>query len=85
MMFSVNDSFVCFLFLIVVIFYCHSSAAIMDAILFTAQDMDMTNGDYSFFVYNDMPEDITTPWSAYNLSGSELEYRITASYAVKLV
>jgi hypothetical protein len=57
----------------------------MDEILFTAQDMGMTNGDYVFLVYNDSPADTKTPWSTYKLSGSELEYRKRASYAVKQV
>ena len=57
----------------------------MNQLLFTAQDMGMTNGDYVFFTYALIAADIVNPWLTYNLSGTELDYRIQASYAVKMV
>jgi hypothetical protein len=70
-----------------VVIFCHSSADIQNILLFSAQDMNMTKGDYAFFTFGSIPfPTITEPWlSVTNLTAEEMNYRKTAFYAVKQV
>jgi hypothetical protein len=70
-----------------VVIFCHSSTAVQNTLLFTAQDMNMTNGDYAFFTFGSVPApSIKKPWlSVTNLTADQMNYRKTAFYAVKQV
>lgn len=58
----------------------------MQQFLFTAQDMNLTNGDFALFTYTIAVSSATKiPWSAYNMTGQDANYRRTAFYAVKEV
>jgi hypothetical protein len=59
----------------------------MNTILFAAQDMNMTNGDYAFFTYSQIPlASARKPWTQYpNMTQSQLNRRKEISYVVKQV
>jgi len=66
---------------------CHSAVAIMQRFLFRAQDLDMTNGDYAFFTFTSLYAASATeqPWSRYDLTGEDVQYRLQAFYSLKQV
>jgi hypothetical protein len=70
-----------------VVIVCHSSSDVQNTLLFTAQDMNMTNGDYAFFTFGGFPSpQIMKPWLlSANLTLDQLNYRKAAFYAVKQV
>jgi hypothetical protein len=61
--------------------------SVMQQLLFAAQDANMTNNDYAWFTFY-APTNVTstvTPWTAFNMSGQDADYRKQAFYAVKQV
>jgi len=60
----------------------------MNTLLFTAQDMNMTNGDYAFFTFIAIPpiSQLMNPSTFFDpMSADQLSYRLQALYAVKQV
>jgi len=69
-----------------VVAYCHQSELIMTRFLYRAQDHNMTNGDFAFFMFYSHPTSyIVKPWNYYVDDPSDLSRRRTAYYAVKEV
>jgi hypothetical protein len=70
-----------------VVIFCHSSFDVANSLIFTAQDMNMTNGDYAFFTWGAVPFPwITEPWLMFtNVTAEKMNYRKQAMYAVKQV
>jgi len=70
-----------------VVILCHTDHDVVAGILRKAQDLDMMNGDYIWFIYTDFVSDSELkPWTMSNaFQGSDFQYRLTAFYAVKLV
>ena len=65
---------------------CHTTASVIGQFLFAAQDADMTSGDYAFFTFTEtVTEEFTQPWTACNLTGQNLTYRLQAFYSLKQV
>jgi len=55
--------------------------------LFRAQDKNMTNGDYLFFIFSSLYSATPTeqPWVAYDFTNEDFERRVKVFYAVKQV
>ena len=70
----------------IVVFVCHTTLSVIGQFLFAAQDADMTSGDYAFFTFTEtVTEEFTQPWTACNLTGQNLTYRLQAFYSLKQV
>jgi hypothetical protein len=58
----------------------------MTTLLFTAQDMNMTNGDYAFFTFGLLPyQSSLALWNKRNMTANERAYRMNAFYVFKQV
>lgn len=69
-----------------VVFYCHTHSNVMQRFLFKAQDSNMTSGDYALFAYSDLPTEATLrPWTAFDMTGEDVGYRMQAFGAQKQV
>ena len=76
----------CLYIVFAVIFLCHSVQTVVGRLMFSAQDKNMTGGDYAFFTIA-FPQLILNekPWLLYNLTGLNWDYRKRALYALKQV
>lgn len=71
---------------VAVVIFCHSSISVLQSYLFAAQDKGMTSGDYAFFTFSDIVSSATfQPWTAFNVTDDDIQYRMQAFYAVKQV
>ena len=69
-----------------VVFYCHSRSSIENRLIFHAQDLDMTSGDFVFFTSHPQRSSSTDrPWDRYVDDPEDRPYRRRAYYAVKEV
>ena len=70
-----------------VIILCHSDPDVVARVIRIAQDIDMMNGDYAWFIFTDFVTDsVLKPWPTSSLhQGSDFAFRLTAFYAVKMV
>jgi hypothetical protein len=74
------------MFLLSVVSICHFSSIVMGNLMFKAQDMNMTNGEYVFWTIVDAPTAATSkPWLGYNMTGQDVNYRMKGLYSRKLV
>lgn len=69
-----------------VVVFCHSNAFVMGELLFRAQDLNMTNGEYVFYTMTTGTiTDDRQPWTSFNMTGQNWTYRREAFYAMKEV
>ena len=75
--------FVCVCLVVVV---CHTTVSVVGQFLFTAQDLGLIGSDYAYFTFTSLTTSaVTQPWTAYNMTGQNLTYRMQAFYFLKQV